>query len=68
MEDDDLPRMRSDAAALLATESLDTYSQDELMARVQQLEAEIVRVKAHHAKAADHRKVADALFKPRETD
>ena len=68
MEDDDLPRMRSDAAALLAKEGLDTYSQDELMARVQLLEAEIARVKAHHAKAADHRKVADALFKPRETD
>lgn len=68
MEDDDLPRMRSDAASLLGKESLDTYSQDELMARVQQLEAEIARVKAHHAKAADHRKVADALFKPRETD
>lgn len=68
MEDDDLPRMRSDAAALLAKESLDSYSQDELMARVQQLEAEIARVKAHHAKAANHRKVADALFKPRETD
>lgn len=68
MEDDDLPRMRSDAAALLAKEGLDTYSQDELMARVQLLEAEIARVKAHHAKAADHRKLADALFKPRETD
>lgn len=68
MEDDDLPRMRSDAASLLAKESLDTYSQDELMARVQQLEAEIARVKAHHAKAADHRKVADALFRPKGTD
>lgn len=66
--EDDLPRMRSDAAALLGKESLDTYSQDELMARIQQLEAEIARVKAHHAKAADHRKLADALFKPRETD
>lgn len=60
--------MRSDAASLLAKESLDTYSQDELMARVQQLEAEIARVKAHHAKAADQRKIADALFKPREAD
>lgn len=68
MEDDDLPRMRSDAAALLAKESLDTYSQDELMARVQLLEAEIARVKEHHGKAANHRKFADALFKPRETD
>lgn len=68
MEDNDLPRMRSDAASLLASEALDSYSQDELMARIQLLEAEIVRVKAHHAKAAQHRKVADALFQPRETD
>lgn len=68
MEDDDLPRMRSDAAAQLAAEALDTYSQDELMARLQLLEAEIARVRAHHAKAADHRKIADALFAPRETD
>lgn len=66
--EDDLPRMRSDAAGQLAGESLDSYSQDELMARIQLLEAEIARVKAHHAKAADHRKLADALFKPRETD
>lgn len=68
MDEDDLPRMRSDAAGQLAKEALDTYSQDELMARIQLLEAEIARVKAHHAKAASHRKVADALFKPRETD
>lgn len=62
MEADDLPRMRSDAAALLGKEQLDSYSQDELLARVQLLEAEIARVKAHHAKAADHRKAAEALF------
>jgi uncharacterized small protein (DUF1192 family) len=68
MEDDDLPRMRSDAASLLAKEALDTYSQDELLARIGQLEAEIARVKAHHAKAADHRKFADALFRPKEVD
>lgn len=68
MEDNDLPRMRGDAASRLAGEPLDSYSQDELMARIQVLEAEIARVKAHHAKAADHRKVADSLFKPRDTD
>jgi len=68
MEDDDRPRMRHDAAGRLAGESLDTYSQDELMARIQQLEAEIARVKNHHAKAASHRQVAEALFRPRETD
>ncbi|GGD61543.1 DUF1192 family protein [Erythrobacter arachoides] len=68
MEDDDRPRMRSDAASLLAKEGLDSYSQDELMARIALLETEIARVRAHHARAADHRKVADALFRPRETD
>lgn len=66
--EDDLPRMRHDAASQLAGELLDSYSQDELMARIQLLDAEIDRVKAHYAKAADHRKVADALFRPRETD
>ena len=68
MDEGDLPRMRDDAAQRLSKEPLDSYSQDELMARIQLLEAEIARVKVHHAKAADHRKVADALFKPRETD
>jgi uncharacterized small protein (DUF1192 family) len=64
--DEDLPRVRGDAASLLAKEALDRYSQDELMERVALLEAEIARVKAHHAQAADKRKLADALFKPRE--
>ncbi|MFB0611856.1 DUF1192 domain-containing protein [Aurantiacibacter poecillastricola] len=68
MEDDDLPRMRSDAAGQLAGESLDSYSQDELTARIHLLEAEIARVRAHFQKAAAHRKSADALFAPRETD
>ena len=66
MDEDDLPRPRGDAASLLAKESLDTYSQDELMERVGLLEAEIERVRAHHAKAASHRSLADELFKPRE--
>ena len=66
MEDDDLPRMRHDAAGQLAKEPLDAYSQDELTARIAQLEAEIARVRAHHARAADHRKVAEMLFKPRD--
>lgn len=68
MEDDDLPRIREDAASQLAREELDSYSQHELAARIQLLEAEIERVKAHHAKAADHRRAADTLFKPRDTD
>ena len=60
--DDDLPRPRGDAASKLATEDLAPYSQDELTERVEQLEAEIARVKAHRDKAAAHRAAADALF------
>jgi uncharacterized small protein (DUF1192 family) len=66
MEEDELPRRRGDAADQLGKESLDTYSQDELAARIEQLEAEIVRVKAHRDKAAAHRAAADTLFKPRD--
>ena len=61
--DDDLPRVRGDAASQLAKEPLDAYSQDELMERVALLEAEIARVRAHHASVAEKRKLADALFK-----
>ena len=64
--EDDLPRIRGDAASRLAGEPLDTYSQAELMDRVALLEAEIERVKAQHGKAASHRALADTLFKPRE--
>ena len=63
MDEDDLPRARGDAASQLAREPLDTYSQDELMERVGLLEAEIERVRAHHASVAEKRKLADALFK-----
>jgi uncharacterized small protein (DUF1192 family) len=68
LDEEDLPRPRGDAASLLAKESLDSYSQDELMERIAQLEAEIARVKSHHAKAADHIRAADALFRRPETD
>nr|WP_166177781.1 DUF1192 family protein [Altererythrobacter segetis] len=68
MDAEELPRPRGDAASLLAKESLDTYSQDELLERIATLETEIARVKAHHAKAAHHRQAADELFRPRETD
>ncbi len=61
--EDDLPRMRGDAASRLAGEPLDSHSQDELMTRIALLETEIARVKAHHARAASHTQAADALFK-----
>ena len=68
MDAEDLPRPRGDAASLLAKESLDTYSQDELMERVATLEAEIERIRARHARVEQDRAAADALFRPRETD
>ena len=64
--EDDLPRIRGDAASRLAGEPLDAYSQDELLERIALLEAEIERVRAQHGKAASHRTLADSLFKPRE--
>ena len=64
--EDELPRIRGDAASRLAGEPLDTYSQDELVERIALLEAEIERVRAQHGKAASHRALADTLFKPRE--
>ena len=65
MDDDDQPRARSDSAAQLARESLDSYSLDELDFRVGLLEAEIARVRQHRDKAAAHRLAADALFRPK---
>ncbi len=65
MDDDDLPRIRDDAASQLSRESLDRYSQDELGERIALLEREIARVIAHRDKAAAHRAAADALFRPK---
>lgn len=59
----DLARGRKDAAASLALESLEPYSQDELDMRIVLLENEIARVKAHKAKAAASRMAAEALFR-----
>lgn len=67
MEDEDRPHAlasgRKDAAASLASESLDPYSVDELDARVKLLENEIERVRAHKARAATSRLAAEALFR-----
>lgn len=67
MDDEDRPRPRGGsgtygAASQLAGESLDSYSQDELDARIALLEAEIVRVKEHRRKSEAHRLSAEALF------
>ena len=70
MEDEERPVRRGPesllgAASLLAGESLDSYSQDELAARVALLEAELARVKAQLDKADAHRLAAEAFFRPR---
>ena len=67
--EDDVPIRRSSEhdlglASRLAGESLDSYSQDELMERIRQLEAEAGRTRAHHSRAAERRRLADALFAP----
>ena len=46
----------------MAGESLDSYSLDELDARVALLEAEIARVTAHKEKSASHMRAAEELF------
>jgi uncharacterized small protein (DUF1192 family) len=68
MEDDDRPRRRSPehdlgAASLLASESLERYSLDELDARIVLLETEISRIRAHREKSAAHMNAAEALFR-----
>ena len=63
MDIEDLPRRKGDLASQLATESLDSYSQDELDARVALLEHEIARTVAHRDKARAHRAAADACFR-----
>lgn len=50
---------------MLAGESLDSYSLDELDARVELLRSEIERIKAHRDKSAAHMQAAEALFRPK---
>lgn len=71
MDDDDRPRRQSPepdnlgAASLLASESLDSYSLEELDARLALLEAESERIRAHRAKSSAHMQAAEALFRPK---
>jgi uncharacterized small protein (DUF1192 family) len=69
MDDDDRPRQSGaskafGAASQLSGESLDSYSLDELNARIALMEEEIARVRAHREKSAAHMTAAAALFKP----
>ncbi len=68
MDDEDRPKPRMPegsfgAASLLAGESLESYSLDELDSRVALLEAEIVRIAAHRGRAADHMRAAEDMFR-----
>ncbi|MBA3053551.1 MAG: DUF1192 domain-containing protein [Sphingomonadales bacterium] len=65
--DDEPPARRGDAASHLSGESLDSYSQGELAARIALLEAEIVRVTAHREKVAAHKLAAEAFFRSPDT-
>jgi len=68
MDDEDRPTPRPPegnfgAASLLAGESLDSYSLDELDARVALLEIESARIREHRSKAANHLRAAQELFR-----
>jgi uncharacterized small protein (DUF1192 family) len=63
MDDDLFSSRPEDPLVLLARQDLDPLSQDELEARIEALEAEIVRVRAHKEAVSRHRSAADALFK-----
>lgn len=56
MDDDDLPRRRDDVLAALVKQPLDPLSVDELGERIEILEAEIERVKAHRSAATARRR------------
>jgi uncharacterized small protein (DUF1192 family) len=71
MDDDERPRRRSTegnfgAASLLASESLERYSLDELDARIALLEADIARIRQFRDRSAAHMQAADALFRPKQ--
>ena len=63
MDDDDLPRRRDDVLTALIKQPLDPLSVDELGERIEILESEIERVKAHRSAATSQMAAAEALFK-----
>lgn len=63
MDDDDLPRHRSDVLVALTRQSLDPLSVEELKDRIAVLEAEIARTGAHMAAAGAFKANAEALFR-----
>ena len=63
MDDDDLPRRRSDELAALTRQSLDPLSVDELADRIAVLESEIARTRAQLSAASSVKANAEALFR-----
>lgn len=63
MDDDFFSSRPEDPLLILARQDLDPLSQHELNERIEALEAEIARVKAHKDAVTQHRSAADALFK-----
>lgn len=63
MDFEERPRPTGDCASRLASEPLDSFSQDELAERIALLEAEMARVRAHRDRAGAHRLAAEALFR-----
>ena len=63
MDDDLFSSRPDDPLVLLARQDLDPLSQDELAERIEALEAEIGRTRAHRERAARHRSQADDLFR-----
>ncbi len=61
--DEYLPKKADDPLARLLAQDLDPFSVDELGARVEALEAEIVRTRAKIHYAVNHKASADALFR-----
>ena len=56
-------RRRDDVLAALIKQPLDPLSVDELGERIETLEAEIARVKAHRSAATSQKAAAEALFR-----
>ena len=64
MDCDELfPDKPDDPLKLLTRQDLDPLSVDELGERIEILEGEIARVKAHRTAATGHKAIAEALFK-----
>ena len=61
--DEFLSKRPQSPLALLVREDLDPLSVDELGERIEILEGEIARVKAHRTAATGHKAIAEALFK-----